>query len=93
MKKRFIAGILTLGLTLTTATACDSLDFEKIWTEGVDFEQIWSDIASALGIPGASTPKEIKLKDFDATATDEAYKIGDLYELRRMVTDEDGYQS
>ena len=79
MKKRFIAGILTLGLAFT-ATSCDSVDFEKIL----------SDVTSALGIPSLTTPKEIKLVDFEATVTDESYKIGDLYELRRMVTDEDG---
>ncbi len=39
---------------------------------------------------GCVAMKEIKLVDFDATKTEEAVKIGETYELRRLVKDEDG---
>ena len=37
-----------------------------------------------------SIAKEVKLVDFDATKTEEAVNIGETYELRRLVKDEDG---
>ena len=38
----------------------------------------------------SSSEAEIVLVDFDATETVEACKLGDLYELRRIVKDENG---
>lgn len=64
MKKKFVAGLLTLGLVASLGVACNKT--------------------------GSETEDGIVLVDFNATQTLEAADIGDLYELRRMVADEDG---
>ena len=51
-------------------------------------------LATTLGVACNKTPTEeekaITLVEFEAPDTAEAADIGDLYELRRLVVDEDG---